>query len=60
MLGYDYVIIYKKGKEHAVINALSRKFDKDGSFFALSLPIPSCLKEARREWLENDTIVQLI
>jgi hypothetical protein len=43
-----------------VVDALSRKFEEDGSLFSLSLPILGWLEEAHQEWLENDTIVQLI
>jgi hypothetical protein len=53
MLGYDYEIIYKKGKENVVVDALSKQFKEDGSLFSLSLPSPRWLKEAHKEWLEN-------
>jgi hypothetical protein len=36
MLGYDYDIIYKKGKENVVAEALSRKYEKDPSFHSPS------------------------
>jgi hypothetical protein len=60
LLGYDYEIIYKKGKENVVVDVLSRKFEEDGSIFTLTLPITCWLEEARQEWLVNDTIIQLI
>jgi hypothetical protein len=59
MLGYDYEIIYKKGKENVVVDLLSRQFE-DGSLFALSLPRPGWLEDAHKEWLENDTLRKLI
>ena len=34
--GYDYEIIYKKGKENVVVDALSRKYE-EGSLFFLSI-----------------------
>jgi hypothetical protein len=33
---YDYEIIYKKGKENVVVDALSRKYEEEGSLFSLS------------------------
>ena len=39
MLGYDYEIIYKKGKNNIVANALSRKEEETKvSLCALSIP----------------------
>jgi hypothetical protein len=48
-MGYDYEIIYKKGKENVVVDALSKQLEKDGYLFALSLPILGWLKEACQE-----------
>jgi hypothetical protein len=36
LFGYDYEIIYKKGKENVVADALSRKYEDEGSLFSLS------------------------
>jgi hypothetical protein len=36
LFGYDYKIIYKKGKENVVVDALSRKYGEEGSLFSLS------------------------
>jgi hypothetical protein len=33
MLGYDHKIIYKKGKDNAVEDALSKKYEDEGSLF---------------------------
>jgi len=59
MLVYDYEIIYKKGKENVVVDALSRQFE-DGLFLGLSSPIPRWLEEVLREWLANSTLRKLI
>jgi hypothetical protein len=49
MLGYDYEIIYKKGKDNIVVDALSRQNKEDGSLFSLSLSIPDWIEEVRQE-----------
>ena len=49
MLGYDYGIIYKKGKDNVVGDALSRQYEDEGSLLVLSAPIPDWLEEARQE-----------
>jgi hypothetical protein len=43
LFGYDYEIIYKKGKENVVVNALSQKYEEDGSLF---LPLLHCTRLA--------------
>jgi hypothetical protein len=51
MLGYDYEIIYKKGKDNIRTNAFSRQHEEDGSLFTLSLSVPDWIEEVRQEWL---------
>jgi hypothetical protein len=40
LFGYDYEIIYKKGKDNVVVDALSRKYEDEGSLFSLSFIVP--------------------
>jgi hypothetical protein len=40
LFGYDYEIIYKKGKGNVVADALSRKYEYEGSLFPLCFIIP--------------------
>ena len=51
MLGYDYDTIFKKGKDNVVADALSRKYEDEGSLLALLAPIFYWLDEAHQEWL---------
>jgi hypothetical protein len=44
LFGYDYGIIYKKGKDNVVANALSKKYEEEGSFFSLSFIVPDWLQ----------------
>jgi hypothetical protein len=44
MLLYDYEIIYKKKKENVVVDALSRKYDEEGSLFASSFLVENWLQ----------------
>ena len=51
MLGYDFEIIYKKGKQNVVAAALSRKDeDVEVLLHAISILQPSWITEARDEW----------
>jgi hypothetical protein len=44
LFGYDYEIIYKKGKENVIVDALSRKYEDEGSLFYLSFIVPDWLQ----------------
>ena len=51
MLGYDYEIIYKKGKDNVMVDALSLQYKDKASLLSLSAPIPDWLNQAHQEWL---------
>jgi hypothetical protein len=44
LFGYDYEIIYKKIKDNVVADALSRKYEDEGSLFSLSFIVPDWLQ----------------
>jgi hypothetical protein len=48
ILGYDYEIIYKKGKYNIVVDELSHQHEGYGSLFALSLSVPDWIEEVPR------------
>jgi hypothetical protein len=60
LFGYDYEIIYKKGKDNVVVDALSQKYEVEGSLFSLSFNVPDWLQVVRREWLHDSKILHLI
>ena len=60
LFGYDYEIIYKKVKENVVVDALSKKYEEEGSVFSLSVIVPSWLQSAPQEWLQDPKISHLI
>jgi hypothetical protein len=47
LFGYDYEIIYNKGKDNVVADALSQKYEDEGSLFYLSFIVPDCLQAMR-------------
>jgi hypothetical protein len=49
LFGYDYEIIYKKGKDNVVVEALSRKYEDEGSLFNLSFIVPDWLQVVNHE-----------
>ena len=60
LFGYDYEIIYKKGKDNVVADALSRKYEDEGSLFSLSFVVPDWLQAIRWEWLHDPKSSHLI
>ena len=49
LFGYDYEIIYNKGKDNVVADALSRKYEDEGSLFSLSFIVPDWLQAIHHE-----------
>jgi hypothetical protein len=60
LFGSDYEIIYKKGKDNVVVDALSRKYEDEGSIFSLSFIVPDWLQVVRQEWLQDSKSSHLI
>jgi hypothetical protein len=60
LFGYDYENIYKKGKDNVVADALSRKYEDEGSLFPLSFIVPYWLQVVHQEWLQDPKILHLI
>jgi len=53
LFGYDYEIIYKKGKDNVVADALSRKYEDEGSLFSLSFIVPDWLQAICQKWIQD-------
>ena len=61
MLGYDFEIIYKKGKLNVVADALSRKNEEvEALLCAISIIQPDWITEARDEWKKEKDVWILI
>jgi hypothetical protein len=61
MLGYDFEIIYKKGKQNIVVDALSRKEeDTNGLLCVISIPQSDWVEEARIEWKQDEKVCKII
>jgi hypothetical protein len=58
ILGYDFEIVYKKGKQNVVADALSRKDEYVEAFLcAISIIQPDWIIEARDEWKNDEKSV---
>ena len=61
MLGYDFEIIYKKGKLNVVADALSRNDEEvEALLCAISIIQPDWITEARDEWKKDEEVGTLI
>jgi len=61
MLGYDFDIIYRKGKKIFVADAISRKNeDVEALFGAISIFQLDWINEARDEWKKDKEVWPLI
>jgi hypothetical protein len=60
LFGYDHEIIYKKGKENVVANALSRKCEDRGSLFSLSFILADWIQAVHQEWLQDPKLSSMI
>jgi hypothetical protein len=60
LFGYDYEIIYKKGKSNVLVDTLLRKYEEEVSLFSLSFIVPYCLQVVRQEWLQDPKIYRMI
>jgi hypothetical protein len=60
LFGYDYEIIYKKGQDNVMADALSQKYEDEGSLFSLSFIVPDWLQAVRQEWLQDPKSSHLI
>jgi hypothetical protein len=50
----------RKGKENVVDDALSQKYEDEGSLFSLYFIVPDWLQDVRQEWLQDPKILHLI
>jgi hypothetical protein len=60
LFGYDYEIIYKKGKDNVVVDALSKKYEDEVSLFSLSFIVRDWLQVVRKEWLHDPKMSHMI
>jgi hypothetical protein len=60
LFGCDYEIIYKKIKENVVVDALSQKYEDEGSLFSLSFIVPYWIQYVHHEWLQDPKISHTI
>lgn len=54
LMGLDYVIQYRKGKENRVADALSRKESEEGAIQAISGTIPEWITEIVKSYETNE------
>jgi len=60
LFGYEYDIIYKKGKYNVMADALSQKYEDKASLSSLSFIVPDWLQAVHQEWLQHTKSLHLI
>ena len=61
MLGYDFEIIYKKGKLNVVVDALSRKDEEvEALLFSISIIQTDWITKERDEWKKDEEVWTII
>ena len=60
LMGYDYEITYKKGKENLVVDALSHTLDDHASLSAISMHIPDWLQSVQQGYVIDSSLSQII
>ena len=61
MLGYEFEIIYKNGKQNMVEDVLSRKYeDVEALLCVLSIIQPDWIIETREEWKNDPSVWKLL
>jgi hypothetical protein len=60
LFDYDCEIIYNKGKENVVVDALSKKYEEEGSLFSLSFIVVNWLQVVHQKWLQDPKLSLLI
>ena len=59
LIGYDFQVEYRKGRENQVANALSRK-DKNVEFAAIPTPIPRWIDTIKEEVQTNPKLQHIV
>ena len=60
LMGYEYEITYKKGKDNLGEDDLSRTFDDHASLSAISMPIPNWLQSVQQGSFNDSSLSQII